>query len=298
VISQAGILGPVPQHGRCLMFSYVGNATEIDDALALLADVVVEDDSVVGLGPALVKAAGADIAGLRVAPAMVGPGFDVPSTPYALWIWLRGSDRGELFHRSREMEHGLAMEFELKEVLDTFMHNDSRDLSGYVDGTENPQDDAAVAAAIVQNQGDGLDGASFVAVQQWQHDFDALDEMTESEQDNAIGRRISDNEELNDAPKSAHVKRTAQESFDPEAFMLRRSMPWTEGNEAGLNFVAFGKSLDPFEVMLARMVGQEDGIVDALFGFSRPVTSAYFWCPPMKNGKLDLSAIASSRCAE
>jgi len=298
VISQAGILGPVPQHGRCLMFSYVGNATEIDDALALLADVVVEDDSVVGLGPALVKAAGADIAGLRVAPAMVGPGFGVPSTPYALWIWLRGSDRGELFHRSREMEHGLAMEFELKEVLDTFMHNDSRDLSGYVDGTENPQDDAAVAAAIVQNQGDGLDGASFVAVQQWQHDFDALDEMTESEQDNAIGRRISDNEELNDAPKSAHVKRTAQESFDPEAFMLRRSMPWTEGNEAGLNFVAFGKSLDPFEVMLARMVGQEDGIVDALFGFSRPVTSAYFWCPPMKNGKLDLSAIASSRCAE
>ncbi len=293
MITQAGILAPVPKHGRYLMFSYEGNVDEVNEAFALLADVMFEDDSVVGLGPALIKAASSDIAGLRVAPAMSGPGFDVPSTPYALWIWLRGDDRGELFHRSREMEHALAMAFELKEVLDTFMHNDSRDLTGYVDGTENPQDAAAVNAAIVQHQGEGLDGASFVAVQQWQHNFDAFDDMSVSEQDNAVGRRVSDNAELDDAPLSAHVKRTAQESFSPEAFMLRRSMPWTEGNEAGLNFVAFGKSLDAFEVMLNRMAGQEDGIVDALFSFSRPISSAYFWCPPMNDGRLDLRAIAA-----
>jgi putative iron-dependent peroxidase len=50
--------------------------------------------------------------------------------------------------------------------------------------------------------------------------------MSTTEQDHAVGRRRSDNEELDDAPESAHVKRTAQESFEPEAFVVRRSMPW------------------------------------------------------------------------
>jgi len=44
-----------------------------------------------------------------------------------------------------------------------------------------------------------------------------------------------------------------------------------------------------FERMLRRMCGLEDGIVDALFVFSRPTTGGYYWCPPLKNdGRLDL----------
>ena len=59
----------------------------------------------------------------------------------------------------------------------------------------------------------------------------------------------------------------------------------------GLMFVAFGKSFDAFEAQMRRMVGQEDGIVDALFRISRPLTGANFWCPPMRNGRLDLRAL-------
>ena len=70
--------------------------------------------------------------------------------------------------------------------------------------------------------------------------------------------------EIVDAPASAHVKRSAQESFEPEAFILRRSMPWAEGARGGLNFVAFGKSFDAFEAQLKRMAGAEDGITDVL----------------------------------
>ena len=55
-----------------------------------------------------------------------------------------------------------------------------------------------------------------------------------------IGRRRADNEELADAPQSAHVKRTAQESFTPEAWLLRRSLPWAGPAGEGLMFVAFG----------------------------------------------------------
>ena len=121
--------------------------------------------------------------------------------------------------------------------------------------------------------------------------IERFDAMTTAQQDQAIGRRRSDNAELDDAPPSAHVKRTAQESFEPEAFMLRRSMPWADATMAGLVFVAFGKSFDAFEAQLRRMIGAEDGIIDALFGFTRPVTGAYFWCPPMRHGRLDLRAL-------
>ena len=179
----------------------------------------------------------------------------------------------------------------LCEVLDAFRHGAGDDLTGYEDGTENPEGEKAVEAAIVGGRGDALDGSSFVAVQQWVHDLERFDAMPAEEQDHTIGRRRSDNEEIEEAPPSAHVKRTAQEEFDPEAFVLRRSMPWADDSWEGLVFVSFGKSVDAFEALLNRMVGIDDGVTDALFRFTRPVTGSYFWCPPLKNGRLNLDAL-------
>ena len=42
---------------------------------------------------------------------------------------------------------------------------------------------------------------------------------------------------------------------------------------------------------MRRMSGEEDGIVDGLFQISRPITNSYYWCPPMKDGALDLSVL-------
>ena len=287
---QTGILATETQHARYLSFSLV----EAGDLGGCLQDLVAKVDgqsAVVGIGLSVVKALGKKIVGLRNMPVMSGKGIDIPSTPNALWLWLRGTDRGELLHRSRELELSLLPAFVLNETIDAFRYGDGLDISGYEDGTENPKDDDVMDAAIVRGQGAGMDGSSFVAVQQWLHDMEAFDAMSGDEQDNSIGRRKSDNEELADAPASAHVKRTAQEDFEPEAFVVRRSMPWMDGMSTGLNFVAFGKSFDAFEAQLNRMVGLDDGISDALFTFTRPVSGAYYWCPPMKDGVLDLGAL-------
>jgi putative iron-dependent peroxidase len=147
---------------------------------------------------------------------------------------------------------------------------------------------------LVRGRGDGLDGGSFVAVERFIHNLGAFASMPPAAQDAAIGRRRTDNFELADAPPSAHVKRTAQESFDPPAFVVRKSMPWGGAREHGLYFVAFGESLDRFERQLRRMAGQEDGIVDALTAFTRAVTGGYYFCPPLRSGKLDLRTIARS----
>jgi putative iron-dependent peroxidase len=287
---QSAILAPVPTLGRYLSFRARPQG-ELRAALRSLVELADGERMVVGLGESLVRALGRDIPGLRSFAGAVGPGLELPSMPAALWCWLRGDDRGDLVHLTRRLQVALGGALALDQVIEAFRHGAGLDLSGYEDGTENPSGEDAVHAAFAAGQGAGLDGGSFVAVQQWLHDFGQFDAMSPREQDQAIGRRRSDNVELEDAPASAHVKRTAQESFAPEAFVLRRSMPWSEGQRSGLVFVAFGKSFDAFEAQWKRMIGAEDGLTDAIFRFTRPVTGAYFWCPPLRNGRLDLRAL-------
>lgn len=287
---QTGILEPVPAAARYLSFRLTPGGDPAP-VLTRLTRWPLGAGAVVGLGPSLVARLGGAIEGLHELPALAGPGVSAPSTPLALWCWLRGDDPGLLLHHGRALAADLAPAFALEEALSAFRHEGGRDLSGYEDGTENPRGAAALEAAFVRGRGPGLDGSSFVAVQRWVHDLAALEAMTAAERDHTVGRRRSDNEELPDAPASAHVKRTAQESFDPPAFVVRRSMPWAEAGGAGLVFVAFGRSLDAFQAQLRRMLGLEDGVSDALFRFTRPVSGSAAWCPPSRDGRLDLSAL-------
>lgn len=282
---QPGILAsPIPAQA-CHLFFALESAEALPAALDRLSQLADGEAVVVGCGAALVRALGSRIDGLHSFPVLDGAAVDIPSTQHALWCWLRGDDRGELLHRRRELVATLAPALRLVQSSDAFRYRDGHDLTGYEDGTENPLGEEAVAAAIA------ADGSSFAAIQHWVHDLDHFQRLPQAEQDDIIGRRQSDNEELEDAPASAHVKRTAQESFAPEAFVVRRSMPFSDGEQAGLVFLAFGHSFAAFEAQLRRMAGLEDGIVDALFRFSRPTTGGYYWCPPLCDGRLDLRAV-------
>ncbi len=289
-LAQPGILASIPRVGRYITFT-LEYGPSAGTALKALAKTVDGENCVVGIGEPLLRALKRPIEGMRAFPGHIGAGFSIPATPEALWCWLRGEDRGELLHLTRAIEHTLARTFRTMSIIDAFRYGSGRDLTGYEDGTENPRGKKALRTALVHGCGAGLDGSTFAAVQQWLHDLDRFDAMSRKTQDETIGRRRSDNREIENAPASAHVKRTAQESYSPAAFVLRRSMPWATETAAGLVFVAFGKSLDAFEALLKRMTGSEDGIADALFTFTRPVTGAYFWCPPIYRGRLDLHAI-------
>ena len=222
--SQHGILAPIPPLSRYLEF-VARPDMEVTHVLRDLRSQSIDQSIVVGLSSGLVQGMGRSIEGLRPFPSLRGPGCVVPSTQADLWCWVRGDDRGRITHAARALVRLLRPAFRCDRVVDGFKYDRGLDLTGYEDGTENPEGDDAVAAAIVLGAGQALDGSSFVAVQQWVHDLDHFEGLTQDERDNIIGRRMSDNEELDDAPDSAHVKRTAQESFDPQAFVVRRSMP-------------------------------------------------------------------------
>jgi putative iron-dependent peroxidase len=287
---QTAILDPIPDHARHLFFE-LRPATDPRAALRALAAACDGSSAVLGIGAGVAAALGAHPAGLRAFPELPAARPAIPVTQQALWLWLRGDEPGDLLLLGHALEALATPAFARVQAIDSFRHRDSRDLTGYEDGTENPKGEAAVEAAIAQGQGAGIDGSSFAAVQQWLHDFQVYDALPRSEQDDCFGRARDSNEELEDAPESAHVKRTAQEDFEPEAFVVRRSMPWTAGADAGLVFLAFGKSFDAFEAQLRRMTGHDDGISDALFSFTRPLTGGYYWCPPLGAAGVDLQAL-------
>ena len=254
-------------------------------ALRRLQKELAADCGVVGLGEPTLLALGAKIEGLRTFPSLSGAAVSVPSTQEALCFLLRGADRGVVFDLTQTIREIVGDAFLLVDVNDTFVYHGNRDLTRFEDGTENPKDDEAVAAAIRP------DGSSFLVVQRWVHDLMRFRGFEEPRRELLIGRRAETNEEIEDAPASAHVKRAAQEDYDPPAFMVRRSMPWASATQEGLEFIAHVESLDRYERVLHRMVGHDDGIVDGLFQFSRPVTGGYYWCPPVQGERLDLSAL-------
>lgn len=291
--AQPSILAGVPRVARYLSFS-VDPEVMPAASMSSVRSLDIDERIVVGIGQPLLSQWGSDLDELRTFPALSGPGVQIPSEQHALWLWLRGDDQGELVIRSNALVDSLAGEFHLEQAVDGFKYGSEElgmDLTGYEDGTENPTGDEAVEAAIAINGKTGVAGSSFVAVQQWIHDLEKFGALPQTEQDHIIGRRKSDNQEIEDAPESAHVKRAEQESFSPEAIVLRRSMPFAQTYGEGLMFVAFGKTLDAFEVQLRRMAGLDDGIADALFRFSRPVNGAYYWCPPVADSRLDLACV-------
>ncbi|MDP2404751.1 MAG: Dyp-type peroxidase [Hydrogenophaga sp.] len=289
-LAQPGILEPIPAQGRYLSCQLRVGARP-QTVLRRLGSQADGLSTVVALGASLVRQLDAEIPGLRTFCGIQGARIKLPATPTDLLIWLRGTDRGHLLIRGRHIETLLAPAFDVSDITDAFNHDNGKDLTGYEDGTENPEGDKALATAFLPESAGLLAGSSFVAVQRWRHHMSRFEAMPREQQDQTFGRTHDTNEEIDDAPESAHVKRTAQESFDPEAFVLRRSMPWAEGNEGGLVFTAFGHSFDAFEALLRRMSGAEDGLTDALFTFTEPETGAYFWCPPVHEGLIDLRAV-------
>lgn len=294
---QRGIFADVPKHARYLRYARAAAATPADLRVILqaLTTLVDGEQVVLGIGPVLLKDLGVrNTPGLHDFTAPVGSKIAWPHSPADLWLWLRaapGQDVGHLLAISQQLHSLLHPAFELLDAVDAFRHMDkgdepagvSRDLTGFEDGTENPKGRKALAAAFA------ADHSSFVAVQHWQHRWARIHGMSQHEQNHAMGRDRVSNEEIQDAPESAHIKRTTQEDFTlsdgSEGFSWRRSMPWVAGDASGLHFVSFGKSFEAFELQLASMSGvnkAKDGITDAVLQMSQPLRTSFFWCPPMQ----------------
>jgi putative iron-dependent peroxidase len=260
---------------------------EIRDGIeALYAPPAIpgESNMVVGFGDSLWRriARGEPPRHLRPFPGIQGGGMTrVPVRQHDVWLWVHGGGADIVFDIARRAAAALDPFAEVADEQPGFIFRESRDLTGFEDGTENPPIDEAPGVVLVPPDEPGA-GGSFVIVMRWFHDLTAFDALTAEEQQAVFGRTKDASLEVEDRPPTSHISRVVIDEGDGELEIFRRSSTFGNVREHGLFFVGFSTDPTRFEKMLGRMYGS-DGIRDRLTDFSRPAGGAYYFVPSLED---------------
>jgi porphyrinogen peroxidase len=163
----------------------------------------------------------------------------------------------------------------LAEETSSWPYRHDRDLTGFIDGSENPNlIDAAELATIPEGRPGA--GGSILLLQKWNHDATAWEALPVAQQEQVIGRTKDESVELDDKPADSHVARTDQDQFGK---IFRRNMPYGTVTDHGTMFVGFSADQRPLATMLESMAGLADGVRDALTLYTQALTGAYYFVP-------------------
>ena len=214
-----------------------------------------------------------------------GADLKSPATQHDLLLWFHAADHDDVLDAALSAQRVLDGTARLKLDVPRFVYRDSRDLTGFVDGSANPKEDARFEAALVP-AGEASAGGAFVMTQKWVHDLPKFEAVSVPDQERIIGRTKPDSIELEgDAmPPDSHVSRTDVKLDGTALKIYRRSAPFGGAGEKGLYFIAF--SCDPmrFDVMLQRMFGTwKDELHDQLVHYSSPVSGSYWFAPSQED---------------
>jgi porphyrinogen peroxidase len=234
---------------------------------------------VAGFRPELWAGVAPDLAPPKVAgfsePIVGDDGYTLPATQHDMVMWLTGPSYDVVFDLSRDIVVALHDQAALVHELVGWPYHHDRDLTGFIDGTENPTLIEAVTAAVIPGGKPG-EGGSVLLLQQWEHDVSAWEGLGVARQEQAMGRRKGDSEELDPKPPHSHVGRTDQDRLGK---IFRRNIPYGTVGEHGTVFVGFCATQKPLRQMLEAMVGLDGGGRDDLTRFTRALTGAYYFIP-------------------
>jgi len=225
-------------------------------------------------------------AGLRPFKAISSASGSAPSTGGDLLLHAVSKRRDLNFVLGMRLRRALAGLVEVADEVQGFRYLDGRDLTDFIDGTENPKgDDDRKEVALIGDEDADFAGGSYVFTQRYVHNLSNWNTIDTKDQERAIGRRKRDSEELSasERPPTAHIARVVMERDGQELEIVRHSFPYGTTSEHGLFFIAYCRTLDIPEAMLARMMGTAgDGLHDRLMDFVKAVTGANFFAPSLE----------------
>jgi porphyrinogen peroxidase len=206
-------------------------------------------------------------------------GFVIPATQHDALVWLSGSAYDVIFDMARSVIHDLAALAPLAEETSSWPYRHDRDLTGFIDGSENPTLLDAPSAALLP---EGVPGAagSVLLLQKWKHKAALWEELPVEQQERIMGRSKLDSVELENKPADSHVARTDQDEF---GHIFRRNMPYGKVDDHGTVFVGFSADQKRLSRMLDSMAGLINGTRDALTRFTQPLTGSYYFVPSVES---------------
>ncbi|EIT7025151.1 Dyp-type peroxidase [Vibrio vulnificus] len=201
-----------------------------------------------------------------------------PSTDVDVLLHCHSQRHDLHFYLLRKLLSEVAEDVTVVDETYGYRYLDSRDMTMFVDGTENPKAEKRAEVALIP---DGeFTGGSYVMVQRFEHNLPAWNRLNVSAQEKVIGRTKPDSIELDDVPAASHVGRVDIKEEGKGLKIVRHSLPYGSVTGAhGLLFIAYCHTLHNFKAMLESMYGVTDGKTDQLLRFTKAVTGAYFFAP-------------------
>ena len=211
---------------------------------------------------------------------LVGPdGYTMPATQHDAVLWLSGSAYDVIFDTAREAIAALQAVAAIAEETSSWPYRHDRDLTGFIDGSENPTLIEVPEVAVIP-EGRRGEGGAILLLQKWSHDATAWESLPVAKQEQVMGRTKDESVELDDKAYDSHVARTDQDSLGK---IFRRNMPYGTVIDHGTMFVGFSAEQRPLRAMLENMAGLTDGIRDALTMYTQPLTGAYYFVPSIQS---------------
>lgn len=251
-----------------------------------------EDDEIwagVGFGPTFYKQVGGKSKDFIYAHRR-GSNGEMPSSAGDVFIHAKCNTPSKLFELAHmfinSLPAGSVKDFE---DIYSFVYRNGRDLSGFIDGTENAADDDSRKRIAVEPD----TGGSYVITQKWIHDLKLINTEKDKTMEGWVGRKREDSTEIAKKSISSHVARmTGGNGLNqPKPFeIVRQSMPFgTLKGGAGLFFIGYSASPDNLNFMLDMMVGAGgDPHSDDIMKLSKNVKGTYWYFP----GEAELKKLA------
>ncbi len=202
-------------------------------------------------------------------------GFLMPATQHDVVVWVSGIAYDVVFGVAKAVIGALDTVATVADETVSWPYERDRDLTGFIDGTENPDLIDAPGVALIADDQPGA-GGTVLLLQKWPHDRRAWESLPVEQQEQIMGRRKLDGVELENKSVHSHVGSTDQDRFGK---VFRRNMPYGSVTDHGTMFVGFSADQQRLTAMLESMAGLHDGVRDALTAYTRPLTGAYYVVP-------------------
>lgn len=210
-------------------------------------------------------------------------------TQEELLLWLHHDRKGLCWEAQHKFRTAVEGHMKVARETITWIYRNSLDLTGFIDGTGNPEPKDQHDRAMVPDGQKGA-GGSFCIAQRWVHDLKYFNNLSLQAQENTFGRKKADSTRLAEQVPTSHLRHvelrqgeTGDANKPKRGEMVRRSTPYAfHDGTVGLYFMGFCKEQAPLRERMEAMYGQNGQARDAITDYSTPASGSFYFAPSVE----------------
>jgi porphyrinogen peroxidase len=216
-------------------------------------------------------------------------GKEAKATQEELLIWIHSDHKDRNWSTQYSFRTAVAGHMAVARETIAWIYGASLDLTGFIDGTGNPEPDRQRECAIIPDGSPGAGGAFSIA-QRWVHDLKYFNGLSLEDQQNLFGRTKKDSARLDTQVPTSHLSHvelrdgdTADATKPKRNEIVRRSTPYAlHDGTVGLYFMGFCKDQAPLRERMQAIYGMNGQARDSLTDYSTPASGSFYFAPSVE----------------